>query len=102
MASKVRGSEEGSGERGKRIWTEVEPPDWETFRAYVRQLPEGKGGAGILRYEMYQQAGEEELRAWYERVVIPVVQGHWQPGKLLKEADLALVYKTGDGTSLEH
>jgi hypothetical protein len=79
--------------RGKRIWTEVEPPDWETFRAYVRQLPEGKGGAGMLRYEMYKHAGEEELKVWYENVVVPVVRGDWQPDKWLKEADLALVYK---------
>ena len=78
--------------KGKRIWTEVEPPDWETFKAYVEKLPEGKGGAGTLRYEMYKHAGEVELKAWYEKVVIPVIRGEWQPEKWLKEADLALVY----------
>ncbi len=34
-------------------------------------------------------------------MVVPVVKGDWEPEKLLKEADLALVYKKGDGTSLE-
>ncbi len=88
--------------KGRRIWTEVEPPDWDTFRTYVRQLPEGKGGAGMTRYEMYKYASEEELKIWYERVVLPVVRGEWEPGQWLKEADLALVYKKGDGTELGH
>ncbi len=79
--------------KGKRIWTEVEPPDWETFSTYVRHLPEGKGGAGVMKYEMYKHAGDKELKAWYEKVIVPVVRGEWQPEEWLKEADLALVYK---------
>ena len=97
----ARRSEEGCGEREKDL-DRGGATDWETFKAYVEKLPEGKGGAGTLRYEMYKHAGEEELKAWYEKVVIPVIRGEWQPEKLLKEADLALVYKKGDGTSLEH
>jgi hypothetical protein len=35
-------------------------------------------------------------------VVVPVVRGEWEPEAWLKEGELVLVYKKGDGSSLEH
>ena len=68
-------------------------PSWEEFRAYVASLPEGKAGWGFLRYEMLKRAGEDQLRVWYERVILPVVEGRWDPGRAVKEAELVLLDK---------
>eukprot|EP00661_Eupelagonemidae_sp_cell13_P013402 gene13402-biopygen20027 len=87
---------------GRRVWTEILPPTWEEFRAYVKRLPTGKSGAGVLRYEMFKQGGERELRVWYEQVVLPAVHGTWDPVQWLKEGILALIYKKEDGSSLNH
>eukprot|EP00660_Eupelagonema_oceanica_P012816 gene12816-14376_t len=86
---------------GHRIAVDLEPVDWETFRAYVRQLPDKKGGAGCMRNETFKYADEAELKVWYG-VVKPAILGTWDPASWMKQSELVLVYKKGDGTKLEH
>eukprot|EP00661_Eupelagonemidae_sp_cell13_P024156 gene24156-biopygen23879 len=66
---------------GVRVWAELLPPDWETFRAYVAKLPDGKSGAGYLRNEMFKRGGERALRIWFDRVVVPAAHGEWEPNR---------------------
>ena len=90
-------------EGGGRILGSIEPPTWEEFRAYVERLPEGKGGWGFLRYEMLKRAGEEELRDWYDHIVVPVVTGEWDPARAVKEAEMLLLHKgKGDVSTLDN
>jgi hypothetical protein len=88
--------------KGPRLQGTVEPPSWEDFAAYVGSLPEGKSGWGFLRYEMLKRADAEDLRIWYEHVIVPLVQGEWSPGRLIKVAELVLLDKgKGDVSSLD-
>jgi hypothetical protein len=50
---------------GRSLMGQVGPPTWVEFQAYVKSLPEGKAGWGVLRYEMLKRAGEGQLRTWY-------------------------------------
>jgi hypothetical protein len=88
---------------GRRVTGGVEVPTWEDFRAFVAELPEGKAGWGFLRYEMLKSADEGALRQWYDRVIVPVVAGDWDPARAVKMAELVLIDKgKGDASDLDN